>query len=74
MLVNGAPLANEDALTERGRGLAAAGDPEACAPVIQAGRRPFPTDVSFIFSTSSKGAGICRVAFGGPFRSVTKKP
>jgi len=61
MLVNGAPLANDDALTERAR-VAAAGDPELRAVIQADGDVPHRRIIHIL--DELKGAGICRVAFG----------
>jgi biopolymer transport protein ExbD len=61
MLVNGSPLANDDALTERAR-VAAAGDPELRAVIQADGDVPHRRVIHVL--DQLKGAGISRVAFG----------
>jgi biopolymer transport protein TolR len=61
MLVNGAALPNDDALTDKARA-AAAGDPELRAVIQADGDVPHRRVIQVL--DELKGAGITRVAFG----------
>ena len=61
VLVNGAPLPNDDALADRARA-AAAGDPELRAVIQADGDVPHRRVIRVL--DELKGAGITRVAFG----------
>jgi biopolymer transport protein ExbD len=72
VLVNGAPLPNDEALTEKARA-AAAGDPELRAVIQADGDVPHRRVIHIL--DQLKGAGLTRVAFGAlPDEKQTNTP